>query len=108
MIRGVEQLRGTCKSHQVDGAEVAICSNGGSGALFTDVMLLGIGPPVSTLRPQPTGIPVPRPSPTLSRVLGRTPKRGELTFQRCTELWFRRAPGRSSSAPGASAAIRSE
>ena len=41
VIRGVEQLRGTCKSHQVDGAEVAICSNGGSGALFTDVMLLG-------------------------------------------------------------------
>jgi acetyl-CoA acetyltransferase len=41
VIRGVEQLRGTCKSHQVDGAEVAVCSNGGSGALFTDVMLLG-------------------------------------------------------------------
>ncbi len=40
VIRGVEQLRGTCASHQVEGAEVAICSNGGSGALFTDVMLL--------------------------------------------------------------------
>jgi hypothetical protein len=26
---------------QVDGAEVALCSNGGSGALFTDVLLLG-------------------------------------------------------------------
>ena len=26
---------------QVAGAEVALCSNGGSGALFTDVMLLG-------------------------------------------------------------------
>ena len=41
VIRAVEQLRGTAKSHQVAGAEVAICSNGGSGALFTDVMLLG-------------------------------------------------------------------
>lgn len=41
VIRAVEQLRGTCQSHQVPGAEVAICSNGGSGALFTDVMLLG-------------------------------------------------------------------
>jgi acetyl-CoA acetyltransferase len=41
VIRGVEQLRGTCKSHQVENAEVVICSNGGSGALFTDVMLLG-------------------------------------------------------------------
>ncbi len=41
VIRGVEQLRGTCATNQVHGAEVAICSNGGSGALFTDVMLLG-------------------------------------------------------------------
>ena len=41
VIRAVEQLRGTCSSHQAAGAEVAICSNGGSGALFTDVMLLG-------------------------------------------------------------------
>ena len=40
VISGVEQLRGTCP-HQVDGAEVALCSNGGSGALFCDVMLLG-------------------------------------------------------------------
>ena len=42
VIRGVEQLRGECESNQVDGAEVAMCSNGGSGALFTDVMLLGV------------------------------------------------------------------
>jgi hypothetical protein len=41
VIRGVEQLRGTCASRQVEGAEVALCSNGGSGALFCDVMLLG-------------------------------------------------------------------
>jgi hypothetical protein len=41
VIRGVEQLRGGCVTAQVDGAEVAICTNGGSGALFTDVMLLG-------------------------------------------------------------------
>jgi len=41
VIRGVEQLRGTCQTNQVAGAEVAICTNGGSGALFNDVLLLG-------------------------------------------------------------------
>jgi acetyl-CoA acetyltransferase len=41
VIRGVQQLRGTCPTNQVPGAEVAICSNGGSGALFNDVLLLG-------------------------------------------------------------------
>lgn len=41
VIRGVQQLRGTCATCQVDGAEVALCTNGGSGALFTDVLVLG-------------------------------------------------------------------
>lgn len=41
VIRGVQQLRGTCATMQVPGAEVALCSGGGAGALFTDVMLLG-------------------------------------------------------------------
>ena len=41
VIRGVEQIRGTCRSSQVPEAEVALCSNGGSGALFNDVMLIG-------------------------------------------------------------------
>jgi acetyl-CoA acetyltransferase len=41
VIRATEQLRGTCSSHQVAGAEVALCSNGGAGALFCDVLLLG-------------------------------------------------------------------
>jgi acetyl-CoA acetyltransferase len=41
VIRAVQQLRGECSTMQVDGAEVAMCSGGGSGALFTDVMLLG-------------------------------------------------------------------
>jgi acetyl-CoA acetyltransferase len=41
VVRGVEQLRGTCRTGQVPGAEVALCSNGGSGALFCDVLLLG-------------------------------------------------------------------
>jgi acetyl-CoA acetyltransferase len=45
VIRGVEQLRGECASNQVEGAEVAMCSNGGAGALFTDVMLLGVEQP---------------------------------------------------------------
>jgi acetyl-CoA acetyltransferase len=41
VIRGVQQLRGECVTAQVPGAEVALCTNGGSGALFTDVLLLG-------------------------------------------------------------------
>ncbi len=41
VIRAALQLRGTCATNQVAGAEVALCSNGGSGALFCDVMLLG-------------------------------------------------------------------
>jgi acetyl-CoA acetyltransferase len=45
VIRGVQQVRGTCVSGQVTDAEVAICSNGGSGALFNDVMLIGMSRP---------------------------------------------------------------
>jgi acetyl-CoA acetyltransferase len=45
VIRGAEQLRGTSASTQIEGAEVAMCSNGGAGALFTDVMLLGADRP---------------------------------------------------------------
>jgi acetyl-CoA acetyltransferase len=41
VIRGVQQLRGQCATNQVAGAEVALCSNGGAGALFCDVLLLG-------------------------------------------------------------------
>jgi hypothetical protein len=41
IIRATQQLRGSCSSRQVDCAEVALCSNGGSGALFCDVLLLG-------------------------------------------------------------------
>ena len=41
VIRGVHQLRGSCVSMQVPGAEVALCTNGGAGALFTDVIILG-------------------------------------------------------------------
>ena len=41
VIRATEQLRGTCASNQVQGAGVALCSNGGAGALFCDVLLLG-------------------------------------------------------------------
>ncbi len=45
VVRGVRQLRGECLTAQVPRAEVALCSNGGSGALFTDVMLLGSSRP---------------------------------------------------------------
>ena len=41
VIRGVLQIRGECATRQVDNAEVAMCTGGGSGALFTDVLLLG-------------------------------------------------------------------
>jgi len=41
VIRAVQQVRGTCVSTQIEGAEVALCSNGGSGAYFNDVMLVG-------------------------------------------------------------------
>jgi acetyl-CoA acetyltransferase len=41
VIRGVQQVRGSCVSAQVPGAAVALCSNGGSGALFNDVLLVG-------------------------------------------------------------------
>lgn len=41
VIRSVEQVRGTCLTAQVPGAQVALCSNGGSGALFNDVLLVG-------------------------------------------------------------------
>jgi len=41
VIRGVQQVRGECLTMQVNGAEVAMCTGGGSGAFFTDVLLLG-------------------------------------------------------------------
>ena len=41
VIRGVQQIRGECVSSQVAGAEVALCSNAGAGALFHLVALLG-------------------------------------------------------------------
>ena len=45
VIRGVQQVRGSCRTMQVPDAEVAMCTNGGSGALFTDVMLVGSAAP---------------------------------------------------------------
>jgi acetyl-CoA acetyltransferase len=41
VARGVQQLQGNAPGFQVAGAEVAMCSGGGAGALFTDVILLG-------------------------------------------------------------------
>src|SRR5439155_17873479 len=45
VARGAEQLRGECVSQQVEGAEIAMCTNGGAGALFTDVIGLGADQP---------------------------------------------------------------
>jgi acetyl-CoA acetyltransferase len=41
VIRAVEQLRGTCETNQRADAEIAVCTGGGSAALFLDVLLLG-------------------------------------------------------------------
>jgi len=41
VIRGVQQLRGEAGPLQVPGAEVALCSGAGAGALFNSVILLG-------------------------------------------------------------------
>jgi acetyl-CoA acetyltransferase len=43
-IRAVEQLRGAAGELQVPDAHVALCSNGGAGALFTTVLILGDEP----------------------------------------------------------------
>jgi acetyl-CoA acetyltransferase len=41
VARGVHQLQKRCRTGQVPDAKVALCSNGGAGALFTDVVILG-------------------------------------------------------------------
>jgi acetyl-CoA acetyltransferase len=43
-IRAVQQLRGEAGALQVPGAHIALCSNGGAGALFTTVLLVGDEP----------------------------------------------------------------
>lgn len=40
-IRAVQQIRGQAGELQVPGARIALCSNGGAGALFTTVLILG-------------------------------------------------------------------
>jgi acetyl-CoA acetyltransferase len=41
VIRGVQQIRGDAGPLQVPGAEIALCSGGGAGALFSAVAILG-------------------------------------------------------------------
>jgi acetyl-CoA acetyltransferase len=43
-IRAVQQLRGEAGNLQVPNAHIALCSNGGAGALFTTVLILGDEP----------------------------------------------------------------
>jgi acetyl-CoA acetyltransferase len=43
-IRAVQQLRGQADGLQVPDAHIALCSNGGAGALFTTVLILGDEP----------------------------------------------------------------
>ncbi|MCV7029852.1 thiolase family protein [Mycobacterium sherrisii] len=43
-VRAVQQLRGEAGPLQVRDAHIALCSNGGAGALFTTVLLLGDEP----------------------------------------------------------------
>ena len=40
-IRAVQQLRGEAGALQVPDAHIALCSNGGAGALFTTLLILG-------------------------------------------------------------------
>jgi acetyl-CoA acetyltransferase len=41
VVRAVEQLQGTCSTNQVPGAQVALASNGGAGAFYNHVIILG-------------------------------------------------------------------
>ena len=41
VIRGVHQLQGAAQGFAVPDARVAMCSNGGSGAMFSEVVILG-------------------------------------------------------------------
>jgi acetyl-CoA acetyltransferase len=43
-IRAVQQLRGEAGDLQVPDAHIALCSNGGAGALFTTLVILGDEP----------------------------------------------------------------
>ncbi|WP_102419163.1 thiolase family protein [Mycobacterium sp. 4858] len=43
-VRAVQQLRGQAGDLQVPDAHIALCSNGGAGALFTTLLLLGDEP----------------------------------------------------------------
>lgn len=43
-VRAVQQLRGQAGELQVPDAHIALCSNGGAGALFTTLLLLGVEP----------------------------------------------------------------
>lgn len=43
-VRAVQQLRGQAGDLQVPGAHIALCSNGGAGALFTTLLILGDEP----------------------------------------------------------------
>ena len=44
VIRGVQQVRGQAGPLQVPGAEIALCSGGGAGALFNALAILGTEP----------------------------------------------------------------
>jgi acetyl-CoA acetyltransferase len=43
-VRAVQQLRREADNLQVPDAHIALCSNGGAGALFTTVLILGDEP----------------------------------------------------------------
>jgi acetyl-CoA acetyltransferase len=45
VARGVQQIRGECRSRQVPDAEVVLCTTSGSGSCSTDVILLGAARP---------------------------------------------------------------
>ena len=62
-IRAVQQLRGEAGALQVPDAHIALCSNGGAGALFTTLLILGDEP---LMTPTPCGLrPAPCPMPAV-------------------------------------------
>src|SRR5690606_1211148 len=41
VMRAARQLQGRCETNQVQGAEIALATNGGAGAMWMEHMLLG-------------------------------------------------------------------
>ena len=119
-IRAVQQLRGDAGALQVPDAHIALCSNGGAGALFTTVLLWETSRDdvrVATLHPQTGLFPTPvaqsafrsgrRASPescvtsAARPVASRTSRRPSTAVNAFRPIWFgRRAAASARSTAG--------